>query len=163
MYEFTCAVCGVTKRVHNKFEVRTFCSRSCAATAREMTKMEKCQNEIELEVKPRTDCLEDECVFQPESITCTHRNCSNCGWNPSVAKARLEKIGAELPKYEPERKVNFGEWISVETRLPRDRVQVLAYTHTGRIMSLHCKDGFWCAPLNVIVTHWMPMPNAPRE
>jgi hypothetical protein len=152
MCEYTCPVCGVTKSVRYEWEVRTYCSRSCAQKANEAKK--RAVREI---------CIDGECVFQPESIMCYKRNCTNCGWNPVVAKARLEKLGAEIPEPEPKTKDYFGDWISVETRLPKDRVQVLAYTQTGKIMSLHCKDGFWCAPMNIVVTHWMPMPNPPKE
>lgn len=28
-----------------------------------------------------------------EEVRCNHVNCKRCGWNPKVAKARLEKIG----------------------------------------------------------------------
>lgn len=159
MYEYTCPVCGLVKQVRNKSEMRTYCSKSCASYARELQKIE-CEFP---DVKARTDCGIGECVFQPETIMCSNRECHKCGWNPVVAKARLEKLGADIPEPEPEVKVYFGDWISVETRLPKDRVQVLAFTQTGKIMSLHCKDGFWCAPMNIVVTHWMPMPNPPKE
>lgn len=75
MFEYTCPVCGNVKKVRYKKDVRTFCSIRCSAQHRSNLKV-----------------LEDlgECIFQPESIVCSERNCGNCGWNPVVAKARLE-------------------------------------------------------------------------
>lgn len=85
MYEFTCPVCGKVKRVFHKREVRTFCSVSCSVRAREREKKQI-----------REKCIEGECIFQPESIICGKRDCGNCGWNPVVAKARLEAIKEKL-------------------------------------------------------------------
>ena len=153
MFEYTCPVCGKVTQVEKEHQVRTFCSRECASAAREFEKR-----------MIRENCIEGECVFQPESIICFKRDCINCGWNPVVAKARLEAI-MENPilafKSNVEIKSFCADWIAVEESLPEDKVQVLAYTHTGKVMSLHRKGGSWCAPINVVVTHWMPMPDAP--
>lgn len=157
MYQYTCPVCGLTKYVERKSDVRTCCSKSCAAASKALSR--EIVQPIE---KPKTECHVGECVFQPESINCFKRECGKCGWNPEVAKARLERLGVTKEYLLPETKDDFGEWISVDERLPRDGVQVLTYTHTGKIMSLHCKDRGWCAPLNVVVTHWMPMPPKPE-
>lgn len=157
MFNFTCPICGVTKSVTRRADVRIYCGKSCASTAREMAK------HIERDEEQRTGHREGECIYQPESIICFERECDKCGWNPTVAKERLERIGVNAEDVAPENVDRFGEWISTETKLPRNGVQVLTYTHTGKVMALHCKNGSWCAPLNVVVTHWMPMPNSPKE
>lgn len=43
------------------------------------------------------DELDDLCIFNRE-VVCKGcpRECGNCGWNPAVAKYRLEKIRAGL-------------------------------------------------------------------
>ena len=85
MYEFICEYCGKTVITENMWEGRKFCDRACAAKGRNKPK------QIYFgEVLPRNPT--GECVFQPESIECHRMNCDNCGWNPEVAKARLDKI-----------------------------------------------------------------------
>ena len=80
MYEFHCAYCGTLKRVYRPHDASRFCSKSCAARWR-------------AEHKRRVKAFEIyECVYQPESIICDGCDCSKCGWNPDVAKARLEAI-----------------------------------------------------------------------
>ena len=81
MYEFKCAYCGKVKRVLRSCDVGRFCSKSCAAKWGNVQRYgaEKIHETFE-------------CVFQPESIMCDRQICSRCGWNPAVAKARLEEI-----------------------------------------------------------------------
>lgn len=80
MYEFNCEYCGKLRRVASRHDASRFCSRSCA-------------KKWEWEQKGAA-IVEGffECVYQPESIMCDRKICSKCGWNPEVAKARLEAI-----------------------------------------------------------------------
>lgn len=87
MHEYTCEYCGKVVQVDKKWKVQKFCSKSCAASYG--NKLRGKQASIKL----------GDCVFQPESIECYKRNCINCGWNPVVAKARLDAIHK---KYETE-------------------------------------------------------------
>ena len=151
MFEYTCPVCGKVTQVRKEWQVRTHCSIACAAKARE----EK-MREI------RANSLEGECVFQPESILCGERNCEDCGWNPVVARARLEAIKKRLETGIELRECNRFEWFSVNDKLPRDDVQVLCFTNTGKVIASHRKDGRWCVSNNVIITNWMPLPRAPK-
>lgn len=80
MIEFTCAVCGKVKQVRSKWDATTYCSRSCASIARNSNR--------ERIVRPTNG----ECIYQPESTDCDRLKCSACGWNPEVAKKRLEAI-----------------------------------------------------------------------
>ena len=80
MYEFHCEYCGNLKRVYRPHDASRFCSKSCAARGRAESKQGGKAMGI------------FECIYQPESIMCDRRICSKCGWNPEVAKARLEAI-----------------------------------------------------------------------
>lgn len=67
------------------------------------------------------------------------------------------------------------EWISVEERLPEEKVMVLGFSHTvfkdgghyDLILVMELKNGlfvpFNCSPIkNGSVTHWMPLPEPPK-
>lgn len=58
-----------------------------------------------------------------------------------------------------------SEWISVEERLPDREGKYLVYTWKGYIMFSnfcdYCLDGDLCFD-NYNVTHWMPLPEAPK-
>ena len=106
MIEFNCAYCGAVKVVRSEHDASRFCSKSCAAkwgnVQRYGTEEERKAKQREREESKRkarkTVVLKApgpeafECVFQPESILCDRQICSRCGWNPDVAKARLEAI-----------------------------------------------------------------------
>ena len=113
MIEFNCAYCGNVKRVHSLADASKFCSKSCAAkwgneqrygteedrkiTAqkrlerrREARRLKRKERETNIIKAPAPELFG--CVFQSESILCDRQICSRCGWNPDVAKARLEEI-----------------------------------------------------------------------
>ena len=113
MIEFTCAYCGAKKEVPSYHGERRFCSKSCAAKwgneqrygteedrkiivqkrlerKREARRLKRKAREPIAIKAPAAEPFE--CVFQPESILCDRQICSRCGWNPDVAKARLETI-----------------------------------------------------------------------
>jgi hypothetical protein len=77
MYEFTCRNCGATIQVRYLREIRAVCS-FCS---------EKLKNKNNSEAN-----MNGACIFQPEAINCDRRTCTTCGWNPVVAKARLEEF-----------------------------------------------------------------------
>ena len=154
MYEYTCPVCGVTKQVRYSWEVRTWCSRQCYGIARAaMTE----------ELTPTLP--EGECIFNPVGVSCFRQDCGNCGWNPEVAKARLEAFGVKnvadlMP--EPKKEDRFGDWISVDERMPEVGVQVLVITTNGKCLILHQKCGDWQCRNPEAITHWMPLPQQPE-
>lgn len=94
MYEFHCAYCGKVKRVLRVCDVGRFCSKSCAARWGNEQRYGKKEPEPKFR-EPRLPEV-GECVYQPESIMCDRRICSECGWNPEVAKARLQEITKKL-------------------------------------------------------------------
>jgi endogenous inhibitor of DNA gyrase (YacG/DUF329 family) len=85
MYEYTCPVCGVTKQARSKWDVRTYCSRECANKALS-----------ERLAKNREENFITECVFLPDAIMCGRKECYKCGWNPVVAKARIDAIKEKM-------------------------------------------------------------------
>lgn len=53
-------------------------------------------------------------------------------------------------------------WVSVEERLPEVGASVLYY-EPGRMVGRTCHDGRdWILPHKSNVTHWMPLPEAPK-
>lgn len=59
--------------------------------------------------------------------------------------------------------VTFRKWIPVTEQLPDDDVQVLACTKKGKPFPAHCEDGKWRVSHSVTITHWMPLPEPPKE
>lgn len=63
----------------------------------------------------------------------------------------------------------LGGWISVKERLPDEDVQVLVYLHSDRSYTTMDTDrllnGKWVRLRwgAFDVTHWMPLPEAPKE
>ena len=59
------------------------------------------------------------------------------------------------------------KWISVDERLPDERVLVLVSGFEGQVGVAHYAKGVWYTPEPQIVcgtdvTHWMPIPNPPQ-
>ena len=77
MYEYTCVNCGKVVKVQRKWQLKTFCSKSCAVAYRYKVKYEQ---------------QGGSCIYHPVGVICYRQECSKCGWNPEVAQARLEKI-----------------------------------------------------------------------
>ena len=67
--------------------------------------------------------------------------------------------------------VTVPKWISVDDRLPEDDSDVLAYLRDGdkgRIYPANYAKGVWfdCIfdiPVTNATTHWMPLPEPPKE
>ena len=78
-FDFQCEFCGRTRTVSRRAYIGRFCSVSCSNLSRYKNKT--------------THNESGKCIFQPDSILCEDLACEKCGWNPDVAKARLETIG----------------------------------------------------------------------
>ena len=76
----TCDVCGTVFSTNRDDKIR--CSRRCANIAANRAKRKR--------MKTNTDS----CPHN-EHLVCEVHNCSQCGWNPEVAQARLERIVAK--------------------------------------------------------------------
>jgi hypothetical protein len=113
--EKTCLLCGAVFQTSDK-RVK-YCSKKCGAIARHNAFTEykicvTCGSEFPAKVehqkycsalcssRARTDyyasryknrrAIDCGCAYNVE-VECFEHNCGNCGWNPEVAKARLDK------------------------------------------------------------------------
>lgn len=73
-----------------------------------------------------------------------------------------------VAKYEKEHAPKFGEWISVEDELPPKRQRVLVNDKCGSIgidwqAGTSRIVGCWFVHSNNSITHWMPLPEPPKE
>lgn len=61
--------------------------------------------------------------------------------------------------------VERPRWISVKERMPEDGKNVLAYEGGGFYFLDWCSDGKWvvASASTAVVTHWMPLPEPPKE
>lgn len=65
--------------------------------------------------------------------------------------------------------VERKKWIPVTERLPETEDHVLAATQNKKgtyniVKAYYCHDlGTWAAGMNSNVTHWMPLPEPPKE
>jgi len=63
------------------------------------------------------------------------------------------------------------EWIKLETKLPPERTSILFWNnHTGVILGhvidgswFQCSDGEEYSLKDDEITHWMPLPEAPKD
>jgi len=99
----------------------------------------------------------------------THEECTylySLITNGSLRIAELEaelKNARELIGMTPE--PAFPAWIPVSERLPEDKLDVLAVSRGGLIISCFIDEyKMWYAPCadRLNVTHWMPLPTPPE-
>lgn len=103
------------------------------------------------------DCFNgnEECPYDKDDLK---ENISCIRWMSKDALAYIQQLEAQVPK-----------WISVEERLPEDDDDVLMMTDMGMSMGYYCRDSFidsWVDYVNSdskCVTHWMPLPEPPKE
>ena len=84
MFEYTCEVCGKVKQVKCRSDIGRFCSKKCYGFGRANGYVQNITQS------------EEPCKFNPDGVICDTKNCKECGWNPDVAKARLENYMAHL-------------------------------------------------------------------
>ena len=111
---------------------------------------------------------------------CAKSDCSSCGMCPifpdrecvehlaTAAASLIERLTAENAAL----REKVPQWISVEERLPIDRLSkyLVAFRDAGGsivdMARYFPSDGWTCdnweVPQNLI-THWMPLPEAPEE
>ena len=110
-----CRNCGKIFHKPN-WSKKTCCSKRCEAIWHRQKRQKAdaayaaAEEEQPVELPPghvwkRLDSDRWECPFQPDNVSCEHRRCAICGWNPNVARSRTQKIlGSEAapPKPDPE-------------------------------------------------------------
>lgn len=93
--------------------------------------------------------------------------CSKCQF--SVPELSYKEIYCVVLKYIQQLEAQVPKWISVEERLPENDANYLVFTSAANEVDLatYYGDGEWLAPdlcnLTRFVTHWMPLPEAPKE
>ena len=88
IYERVCPVCGTSFKTER--ETQVYCRRACVNKGRPSNNRGNYDHSLEW---TRVNG-EWECPYNTE-CSCTVRHCDKCGWNPDVAKARLDKYMEE--------------------------------------------------------------------
>ena len=94
-----------------------------------------------------------------------------CGYGRSPCPVVTQEVIDRLAAYEDTgftpAEVQQMRWIPVEERIPRpEENPVLVYDYSGVSMAWHTKAMGWSYKTGlpcVEVTHWMPLPKAPKE
>lgn len=95
-----------------------------------------------------------ECCKDTRCEGCPYFDIHHCAAENGLdALALIRQLEAQVPR-----------WIPVEERLPKKWMQVLAYTSDGYRETM-VYDGHWWWQRDVVVnvTHWMPLPEMPKE
>lgn len=111
---------------------------------------------------------------------CAQSDCSSCGMCPifpdrecvehlaTAAASLIERLTDENAAL----REKVPQWISVEERLPIDRLKkyLVAFRDAGGLIVDMARyfpsDGWTCDNWDVpqkLITHWMPLPEAPEE
>ena len=78
MKEFTCVVCGKKGIDKSSGRGRKFCSNKCACRYWNLARNGGYKGD-------------EACVYN-EGVSCIIHKCKKCGWNPDVAKKRMEAL-----------------------------------------------------------------------
>lgn len=87
-----CQYCGKEMIVYpSEVDKRKYCSRNCANKGRFQCEKGEFDTSLAWE-RSSSDKSRWSCPYAV-NVSCGMRVCSKCGWNPEVAKARLEAMG----------------------------------------------------------------------
>lgn len=92
IYEKKCPHCG--KEFETRYEEQNYCSRACRNKSRGNSEDYDHFLKWERDTESKWNC-----PYESGVVHCRTRKCSKCGWNPVVAKARLDTF---IAKYEEE-------------------------------------------------------------
>lgn len=121
-------------------------------------------------------------IMQALRICATHKE-KGCGLCPQMKYVRcterladeaitiIERLTAENAKAEAERDALRRGWMSVDDKLPAPGTRVIATDGVFVGEAIYALDGRWSGYgggilrdcLGSVITHWMPMPSAPKE
>lgn len=115
----------------------------------------------------------NELVDKVNTIDCSFLQvkCNTDDFNDIAEKLKNKKIIA-IPKAEASiefvSEPRFGEWVSVEDKLPEDRHWVLVFdTGYATPKKAKYKEGFFVfdgsCENSIEITHWMPLPEPPKK
>lgn len=98
----------------------------------------------------------------------------NSPWSGNI-KGLVEKLIAAGVTFAADNNVSH-KWISVKDQLPEPETTVLAVRHYhvaiftyrydkyGDLEFMYMDDcGYWCKVMRPKITHWMPLPEPPKE
>ena len=85
-YTKTCLFCGI--EFETPYVDQKFCGRSCSNHGRQFYDKESYDTSLQWKHTPTADGRWL-CPYQ-DNVSCRLRSCETCGWNPKVAKARME-------------------------------------------------------------------------
>ncbi len=110
----------------------------------------------------------DEIVKALRACATSSITCEECPYNgqTSLCFNNLKIIAADMLEQDAKK----TSWISVKDRMPEDDATYLVYGRNGYgiVFAVYYGDGEWltCDDLTNItrfVTHWMPLPEPPKE
>ena len=107
----------------------------------------------------------EKCKTAPE----LKEECAGCPYDDGQDDciARMAADALALLKAQDVPETNVGEWISVKDRLSENDDKVLCCTRTAKgiqnIIIGYYMGGMWRCGMNSNVTHWMPLPEPPKE
>lgn len=90
MYVGKCAYCGMEIVSQYKSKARNFCSKACLKNFKNSGMIVFGENNLQIAANKRYICK-----YNCE-ITCKDRKCAKCGWNPTVARRRLNRFVFEM-------------------------------------------------------------------
>lgn len=90
LQELMCPICS--EQFMQKRPNMTFCSKRCAnIAANRAARLRERSAEKKKRARVRVSEIQFDCPHN-KAITCGMMKCSTCGWNPKVAKQRLEAL-----------------------------------------------------------------------
>ena len=88
MADVKCPICD--KIFVPKRRSMIFCSKKCSMVSANRAARARAKGK-EYKIKGKRSALKFECPHN-DAIDCELKKCSTCGWNPEVAKMRLEAL-----------------------------------------------------------------------
>lgn len=87
VYERTCLYCDL--KFMTPYKAQKFCCKTCANRGRYLIQE---RGDFDRTLSWEKDEENKwQCPYQ-DGVSCHSRKCNKCGWNPEVAKSRLDKI-----------------------------------------------------------------------
>lgn len=109
-----------------------------------------------------------------KGLECCAKNvpypCAGCPYKGTFEEEWSCKLHSDALAYTKQLEAQVPKWISVEERLPDDDRDVLVCVNGNTIDTGYCTFGhggnrYWTtyAAIRNNVTHWMPLPEPPKE
>ena len=109
------------------------------------------------------------CPYNADKYSDGGKLCKKCEYStdlPCWAGVIADHLIAHGVTFADVPETNVGKWIPVSERLPKPHEDVLVYDNTAKEVTCACLSflGEWFnVPMKNEVTHWMPLPEPPKE